>query len=90
MRALLAFAAILLFGVWGALVVLQLVPVEEGQQVIAGTNLARVARPDDLMAELRIAEPPWEKEGLDDYLPAATAAGENERPSAASNSSGLH
>jgi HlyD family secretion protein len=36
--------------------VLQLVPVEEGQQVIAGTNLARVARPDDLMAELRIAE----------------------------------
>lgn len=36
--------------------VLQLVPVEEGQQVVAGTNLARVARPDDLMAELRIAE----------------------------------
>lgn len=36
--------------------VLQQVPVEEGQQVIAGTNLARVARPDVLMAELRIAE----------------------------------
>src|SRR5690606_18563367 len=30
--------------------------VEEGQQVLAGTNLARVARPDVLMAELRIAE----------------------------------
>ncbi len=36
--------------------VLQQVPVEEGQQVMAGTNLARVARPDVLMAELRIAE----------------------------------
>lgn len=31
-----------------------------------------------LPVELRIAEPPWETEGLDDYLPAATAAGENE------------
>lgn len=36
--------------------VLQQVPVEEGQQVLAGSNLARVARPDVLMAELRIAE----------------------------------
>ncbi len=36
--------------------VLQQVPVEEGQQVVAGTNLARVARPDSLRAELRIAE----------------------------------
>jgi HlyD family secretion protein len=36
--------------------VLQQVPVEEGQQVVAGTNLARVARPDTLRAELRIAE----------------------------------
>ncbi|MFB9068352.1 efflux RND transporter periplasmic adaptor subunit [Pseudofulvimonas gallinarii] len=36
--------------------VLQQVPVEEGQQVMAGTNLARVARPDVLMAELRIPE----------------------------------
>ena len=36
--------------------VLQQVPVEEGQQVLAGSNLARVARPDELMAELRIAE----------------------------------
>jgi HlyD family secretion protein len=36
--------------------VLQQVPVEEGQQVTPGTNLARVARPDVLKAELRIAE----------------------------------
>lgn len=36
--------------------VLQEVPVEVGQQVTPGTNLARVARPDRLKAELRIAE----------------------------------
>jgi HlyD family secretion protein len=36
--------------------VLQQVPVEAGQQVAAGGNLARVARPGDLMAELHIAE----------------------------------
>ena len=36
--------------------VLQQVPVQEGQQVTAGTNLARVARPDVLRAELHIAE----------------------------------
>lgn len=36
--------------------VLQLVPVEEGQRVSSGANLARVARPSALMAELRIAE----------------------------------
>lgn len=36
--------------------VLQVVAVEEGQQVTAGLNLARVARPDVLMAELRIPE----------------------------------
>ncbi|NCT66400.1 MAG: HlyD family efflux transporter periplasmic adaptor subunit [Rhodanobacteraceae bacterium] len=36
--------------------ILQRTPVEEGQQVAAGTNLARVARPGELMAELRIAE----------------------------------
>jgi HlyD family secretion protein len=36
--------------------VLQQVPVEVGQQVTAGTNLARVARPDTLKAELRIPE----------------------------------
>lgn len=36
--------------------VLQQVPVEAGQQVTPGTNLARVAKPDALMAELRIPE----------------------------------
>ncbi len=36
--------------------VLQQVPVEEGQRVGLGTNVARVARPDELQAELRIAE----------------------------------
>ncbi len=36
--------------------VLQRVAVEEGQQVAAGSTLARVARPGELMAELRIAE----------------------------------
>jgi len=36
--------------------VLQQVPVEEGQRVTIGASIARVARPDDLQAELRIAE----------------------------------
>lgn len=36
--------------------VLQDVPVEEGQRLAPGTVLARVARPDALKAELRIAE----------------------------------
>jgi HlyD family secretion protein len=36
--------------------VLQLVPVEEGQQVLPGTNLARVADPRKLKAEIKIAE----------------------------------
>ncbi|MBZ5536340.1 MAG: efflux RND transporter periplasmic adaptor subunit [Acidobacteriia bacterium] len=36
--------------------VLQQVPVEIGQQVTAGTNLARVAEPRKLKAELKIAE----------------------------------
>jgi HlyD family secretion protein len=36
--------------------VLQQVPVQEGAQVTAGANLARVAVPNVLMAELRIAE----------------------------------
>ena len=35
---------------------LQSVPVERGQQVGPGTNLARVANPSNLKAELRIAE----------------------------------
>ena len=36
--------------------VLQLVPVDEGQHVVAGTNLARVADPHKLKAEIKIAE----------------------------------
>jgi len=36
--------------------ILQLVPVERGQQVQPGSNLARVANPTNLKAELRIAE----------------------------------
>ena len=36
--------------------VLQQVPVEAGQQVTPGLNLARVAQPEHLKAELRIAE----------------------------------
>jgi HlyD family secretion protein len=36
--------------------ILQLVPVERGSQVGPGTNLARVANPSNLKAELRIAE----------------------------------
>jgi HlyD family secretion protein len=36
--------------------VLQIVPVEVGQQVEPGTNLARVANPSRLQAELKIAE----------------------------------
>ena len=36
--------------------VLQLVPVDEGQHVTPGTNLARVADPNKLKAEIKIAE----------------------------------
>ncbi|MGB7217788.1 MAG: efflux RND transporter periplasmic adaptor subunit [Vicinamibacterales bacterium] len=36
--------------------ILQVVPVEEGQQVGPGTNLARVADPSHLKAEIKIAE----------------------------------
>lgn len=36
--------------------VVQAISIEEGQQVSAGANLAKIARPDSLIAELRIAE----------------------------------
>jgi len=36
--------------------VLQLVPIEEGQNVAIGTNVARVADPKKLKAEIKIAE----------------------------------
>jgi HlyD family secretion protein len=38
--------------------ILQVVPVEVGQQVAPGTNLARVANPSRLKAEVKIAETP--------------------------------
>jgi HlyD family secretion protein len=40
----------------GIVGVLQLVPVEEGQHVTPGTNLARVADPTKLKAEIKVAE----------------------------------
>ncbi|HEV7714880.1 MAG TPA: HlyD family efflux transporter periplasmic adaptor subunit [Steroidobacteraceae bacterium] len=36
--------------------VVQALPVQVGQQIAAGTQIARVARPDDLIAELKIPE----------------------------------
>ncbi len=36
--------------------VVQEVSIQEGQQLSAGVNVARIVRPDELMAELRIAE----------------------------------
>lgn len=36
--------------------VVQAMPVEEGQRIVLGTNVARIARPDQLIAELRIPE----------------------------------
>jgi integrase len=42
------------------------------------TALTRLWAFDQIsLAPLGIGEPPWEREGQDDYLPAATAAGEN-------------
>ncbi len=55
--------------------VLQQVPVEEGQQVTAGSNLARVARPDLLMAELRIAETQAKDIALDQTVRVDTRNG---------------
>jgi HlyD family secretion protein len=49
--------------------VVQGVPVQEGEQLAAGANVARVARPDRLYAELRIPE--TEARDLAPGLPAA-------------------
>jgi len=49
--------------------VVQSVPVQEGEQLVAGANVARVARPDRLYAELRIPE--MEARDLAPGLPAA-------------------
>lgn len=59
----------------GIVGVLQQVPVEEGQQVLAGTNLARVARPEELMAELRIAETQAKDISLDQRVAIDTRNG---------------
>jgi HlyD family secretion protein len=48
--------------------IVQSVPVQEGQQLAAGANVARVARPDLLFAELRIPE--MEARDLAPGLPA--------------------
>ncbi|MEM9533036.1 MAG: HlyD family efflux transporter periplasmic adaptor subunit [Pseudomonadota bacterium] len=55
--------------------VLQQVPVEEGQQVELGTNVARVARPDELIAELRIAETQAQDVQLDQAVKVDTRNG---------------
>ncbi|MFD5720920.1 integrase [Streptomyces sp. NPDC127036] len=42
------------------------------------TALTRLWAFDQIsLAPVGVCEPPWEKEGVDDYLPAATSAGEN-------------
>ena len=55
--------------------VLQQVPVEEGQQLVAGSNIARVAKPDLLMAELRIAETQAKDVALDQKVKIDTRNG---------------
>jgi HlyD family secretion protein len=55
--------------------VLQRVPVEEGQQVAVGANLARVARPGELMAELHIAETQAKDIALDQPVKVDTRNG---------------
>lgn len=57
--------------------VLQQVPVEEGQQVLAGTNVARVAKPDVLMAELRIAETQAKDVAVGQLVRVDTRVGQN-------------
>ncbi len=59
----------------GIVGVLQQVPVEEGQQVLAGSNLARVAKPEELMAELRIAETQAKDISLDQKVSVDTRNG---------------
>jgi HlyD family secretion protein len=55
--------------------VLQQVPVEPGQQVVIGTNLARVARPEALLAELKIAETQAKDIALDQAVKIDTRNG---------------
>jgi HlyD family secretion protein len=54
---------------------LQSVPVERGQQVGPGTNLARVANPSNLKAELRIAETQTKDIRIGQYAEVDTRVG---------------
>lgn len=55
--------------------VLQALSVEEGQQLTIGANIARIARPDELMAELRIAETQAKDVQLDQQVSIDTRNG---------------
>lgn len=55
--------------------VVQEVEVEEGQRVELGANIARVARPDELQAELRIPETQARDVQLDQYVEVDTRNG---------------
>jgi len=57
--------------------VLQQVPVQEGQQLAAGANLARVAKPDVLRAELQIAETQAKDVRIDQLVRVDTRSGAN-------------
>jgi HlyD family secretion protein len=55
--------------------ILQIVPVERGQQVAPGANLARVADPSNLKAELRIAETQTKDIKIGQYAEVDTRVG---------------
>jgi len=55
--------------------VLQEIAVEPGQQVDIGANIARVARPDELIAELRVAETQAREISLDQTVRVDTRNG---------------
>ncbi len=55
--------------------VVQEVMVEEGQRVLLGANIARVARPDDLRAELRVPETQARDVQLDELVRVDTRNG---------------
>lgn len=55
--------------------IVQIIAVEEGQQVVPGANLARVARPDVLRAELRVPETQAKDVKLDQIVRVDTRNG---------------
>ncbi len=55
--------------------IVQVIAVEEGQQIIPGANLARVARPDVLRAELRVPETQAKDVKLDQIVRVDTRNG---------------